>query len=106
MPTTEPALRRRHHRATLAQHDRRALERAGWRTLLTYCENHVRTADGTLIQAVPCWTAEAEWMPHGPGRVTVLSATAPSPDEAWAALRRKTADADRRTGRHRAITAA
>ena len=79
----------RRHRP-LDQRDRRALERAGWRTLLDYRENHVRSADGTLLRVVPQWTAEAERIEHhdGAARTLVATVTACSRDEAWELLRR------------------
>ncbi len=77
----------RRHRPRLQHSDRRALERAGWRTLLDYRENHVRGDDGTLIDVAPCWTAEAELL-HGAVTISVASATAPTVDEAWARVRR------------------
>jgi len=86
---TSPRLRR--HGVRLEPADRRALERAGWRTTLEYRENHVRGRDGTLIEAVPCWTAEAE---RYEGELSYASAVAPTVEEAWAAVRADI-DADR-----------
>ena len=63
---------------------RRALERAGWRTLLDYREDHVRSADGRLVAVAPRWTAEAE---HPSGAVVAVTVAAPSADAAWARLR-------------------
>ena len=60
------------------------MERAGWRTLLTYRENHVRGWDGTLLDVQPVWVAEAE---RSTGPSMVLQVSAPTVDEAWAALR-------------------
>jgi hypothetical protein len=77
--------------------DRRVLERAGWRTLLEYRENHVRDDDGTLLAVVPRWTAEAELELGGPhdrsGRRRTLVATATGTDQAavWAELRHRAA---------------
>ena len=73
--------------------DRRALECAGWRTLLDYRENQVRDDEGTLVAVVPRWTAEAERFDihAGPPSVVVASATAGSRDEVWTKLRRATA---------------
>jgi hypothetical protein len=78
--------------------DRRALERAGWRTLLEYRENHVRNADGTLLAVRPQWTGEAELdlggrRAEGIGRRRVLVATATAADPAavWSELRRQAA---------------
>ena len=73
---------RRRHRPRLAQADRRALERAGWRTLLDYREDHVRDEHGMLLGVVPTWVAEAE---RGDDLVSV---TAGRPDLVWAGLRR------------------
>jgi hypothetical protein len=50
----------RRHRPRVAQADRRALERAGWRTLLEYREDQARDGDGMLVGVVPTWVAEAE----------------------------------------------
>ena len=77
---------------TVDQPDRRALERAGWRTLLDYRENHVRGRDGTLLAVVPRWTAEAERVR---GRLFVASVTAGTVNDAWAQLRRAAAFAER-----------
>jgi hypothetical protein len=79
---------RRRHRVTLDQPDRRALERAGWRTILEYRENHERGSDGTLLAVEPRWIAEAE---HRSDRVLVASVTASTVEEAWALLREVTA---------------
>ena len=88
---------RRRHRVQIDQRDRRALERAGWRTLLDYRENHVRAEDGTLLHVVPQWTAEAERIDDGEGmlRAVVATVTATTLDEAWALLRRATLSAAR-----------
>ncbi len=64
--------------------DRRALERAGWRTTLDYRENHIRARDGRLIEVVPSWTAEAE---RFDGDLAFAAAVGTTPDEAWAHLR-------------------
>lgn len=64
--------------------DRHALERAGWRTLLDYRENHVRDDRGRLVGVEARWTAEAE---RCRGRVRVASVTAPTQDDAWVQLR-------------------
>lgn len=79
-----PARRQRRHGAPLECADRRALERAGWRTTLEFCENHVRGRDGRLLTVESRWTAEAERI-HG--EVTVASASAATADAAWAKLR-------------------
>ncbi len=71
----------------LDQPDRRALERAGWRTMLEYRENHVRRDDGTLLEVRASWKAEAERVRR---RLVVASATADTVDEAWALLRQVT----------------
>jgi hypothetical protein len=71
--------------------DRRALERAGWRTTLDYRENHVRGRDGTLLEVVPVWTAEAE---RYDGGLTFASAEGATVDEAWALVREEI-EADR-----------
>jgi hypothetical protein len=72
--------------------DRRALERAGWRTTLDYRENHLRARDGRLHEVAPTWTAEAE---RFDGEVAVASAAGSTIEEAWARLR--AAIEDRRT---------
>ena len=64
--------------------DRRALERAGWRTTLDYREDHVRSRDGQLLEVVPTWIAEAE---RFDGDVVVASASGPTVEDAWAQLR-------------------
>lgn len=74
----------RRHGVTLEPADRRALERAGWRTTLDYREDHVRGRDGRLVEVVPTWIAEAE---RYTGEVVFASATATTVDEAWAQLR-------------------
>ena len=82
-PLRRSASRPRRHGRVLEPADRRALERAGWRTTLDYRENHVRGLDGRLLHVEPVWTAEAE---RFDGEVSVASASAASADEAWAAL--------------------
>ena len=84
MSTRQPALRPRRHGLHLGPADRRALERAGWRTTLDYRENHVRARDGRLLEVVPTWTAEAE---RFDGAHVVASAVGASVEEAWARLR-------------------
>ena len=81
---TSPRPRRRQW-TTIDQPDRRALERAGWRTLLDYRENHVRGTDGRLLAVEARWTAEAE-RSDGAWLMTVVPTT--TMDEAWAQLRR------------------
>jgi hypothetical protein len=61
--------------------DRRALERAGWRTTLEFRENHARLDDGQLIDVEPMWVAEAER-----GGV-VIDTVARSESRAWSQLR-------------------
>jgi hypothetical protein len=85
MSIREAAARRpRRHGVVIEPADRRALERAGWRTTLDYRENHVRARDGRLLEVVPWWTAEAE---RFDGNVAVASAMARSSEDAWAQLR-------------------
>ena len=74
--------RRRQHRSMLRQLDRRALERAGWRTTLEFRENHVRLDSGQLVDVESLWLAEAE------RDGTVISATARSESRAWSRLER------------------
>lgn len=76
--------RLRRHGHILEPADRRALERAGWRTTLDYHENHLRARDGRLLEVVPAWTAEAE---RFDGQLAVASASGATVDEAWANLR-------------------
>lgn len=99
-----PETRRlRRHGVRLEPADRRALERAGWRTTLEYRENHVRGRDGTLIEVVPCWTAEAE---RYEGELSYASAVAPTIEDAWSAVRADIeADRARTTTRVRLLRA-
>jgi hypothetical protein len=76
--------RPRRHGVLLEPADRRALERAGWRTTLDYRENHIRARDGQLLEVVPSWTAEAE---RFDGDLRYASANALTAEEAWAVLR-------------------
>jgi hypothetical protein len=69
----------------LGQTDRRALERAGWRTTLEFRENNVRGRDGRLLRVEERWYGEAE---HDAGAVFVQAA-AGSVDEVWSALRHR-----------------
>jgi hypothetical protein len=66
---------------------RRRVEAAGWRTWLTYRENHRRDEAGRLVRVECVWVAEAE---HADGRVVVCEAA--STTQAWldlaAAVRR------------------
>lgn len=95
--------RQRRHGVRLEPADRRALERAGWRTTLEYRENHVRGRDGTLIEVVPCWTAEAERYDAG---LSYASAVAATVEEAWATVRADIeADRARTTTRVRLLPA-
>ncbi|MEO7371064.1 MAG: hypothetical protein ABI949_05305 [Ilumatobacteraceae bacterium] len=80
----DPALRPRRHGECIGPVDRRALERAGWRTMMDYRENHVRGRDGRLVAVEAVWVAEAE---RFDGMMVVASATGPNIEEAWAALR-------------------
>jgi len=80
----DPALRPRRHGECIEPVDRRALERAGWRTMMDYRENHVRGRDGRLLEVEAVWVAEAE---RCDGMMVMASATGPSVEEAWAALR-------------------
>ena len=80
----DPALRPRRHGECIEPVDRRALERAGWRTMLDYRENHVRGRDGRLVEVESVWIAEAE---RFDGMMVVASATGSNVEEAWAALR-------------------
>lgn len=94
--------RRRRHRAAppaIEHDDRRALELAGWRTLLEYRENHVRSDDGTMLAVLPQWTGEAERDRPGHRSTSrtatsaqVVTVTADDPVAVWATLRRMTSD--------------
>ncbi|MET0144106.1 MAG: hypothetical protein ABW328_04885 [Ilumatobacteraceae bacterium] len=76
--------RPRRHGVLVGPPDRRALERAGWRTTLDYRENHLRARDGRLLEVVPSWTAEAERFDGG---LVSASAAGATVEEAWARLR-------------------
>ena len=80
----EPALRPRRHGVSLEPVDRRELERAGWRTMMDYRENHIRARDGRLVEVEAVWVAEAE---RFDGAMVLASATGATVEEAWAALR-------------------
>jgi hypothetical protein len=80
----DPALRPRRHGECIEPVDRRALERAGWRTMMDYRENHVRGRDGRLIEVEAVWIAEAE---RFDGTMVVASATGSNVEQAWATLR-------------------
>jgi hypothetical protein len=90
-----PGIRReRQHGAVIQQHDRRDLERAGWRTTLDYRENLIRGRDGRLLQVEPVWHAEAErsdagrWGSAGSEQgVDFITATAETVDAVWSRLR-------------------
>jgi hypothetical protein len=84
MDLRRSARRPRRHGVLVQPEDRRALERAGWRTTLDYRENHLRARDGRLLEVAPTWTAEAE---RFDGDVSVASATGATVEEAWARLR-------------------
>jgi hypothetical protein len=95
--TSRRLRRARQHGEVVDQHDRRALERAGWRTFLAYRENHVRAWDGTLLAVTPVWVAEAERADRAASaRAAAQQASAGTIDEAWALLRTRCADLDRR----------
>jgi len=96
--------RARQHGEVVEQADRRALERAGWRTFLSYRENHVRGWDGTLLAVTPVWVAEAERAERAASaRSVALQVSGTTIDEAWALLRARAADADRRAARQLAL---
>ncbi len=105
-PRARRTRRTRQHGDVVEQTDRRVLERAGWRTFLSYRENHIRGWDGTLLAVTPIWVAEAERADRAASaRAVALQVSACTIDEAWALLRAKAADADRRasTARPRAM---
>ncbi len=104
-------MRQRQHGAILQQVDRRALERAGWRTTLEFRENNLRGRDGRLLQVEEIWYAEAERDPDQPAGhdpaghdldvgVDFVRATAESIDEVWSKLRRQAELADVRRRGH------
>jgi hypothetical protein len=74
----------RRHGVSLEPADRRALERAGWRTTHEFRENHVRGRDGRLLEVEESWTAEAE---RFDGAFQVFAVEGATADEAWAMLR-------------------
>lgn len=84
MDLRRSARRPRRHGVLVEPDDRRALERAGWRTTLDYRENHLRARDGRLLEVTPTWTAEAE---RWDGELTVASAIGTTVEEAWSRLR-------------------
>lgn len=84
MDLRRSAVRPRRHGVLVQPDDRRALERAGWRTTLDYRENHLRARDGRLLEIAPTWTAEAE---RYDGEVAIASAVGSTVEEAWALLR-------------------
>ncbi|MBK5332171.1 MAG: hypothetical protein JJD93_09380 [Ilumatobacteraceae bacterium] len=92
----DPALRPRRHGECIEPADRRALERAGWRTMMDYRENHVRGRDGRLLGVEAVWVAEAE---RFDGMMVAASAIRPTVEEAWAALR-----ADIENSRYRTLS--
>lgn len=57
---------------------RRALEAAGWRTWLSYRENHRRDENGRMVAIDERWVVELE---HVDNRTLVVEA--PSPAAAW-----------------------
>ena len=71
---------------------RRALEAAGWRTWLTYHENHRRDADGRLVAIDERWLVELE---HTDG--TELAVEGPSAAAAWLAAWTESRTHSRRT---------
>jgi hypothetical protein len=90
----------RRHGVTLEPADRRALERAGWRTTLEYRENHVRGRDGRLLEVEESWTAEAE---RFDGAFQVVAAEGATAEEAWAVLREEIATTERPPSRVRLV---
>jgi hypothetical protein len=83
MGIRQPQQRARQHGAVLEPTERRSLERAGWRTMLDYRENHVRGLDGRLLRVEPVWVAEAE---RYDGQLAFASATGETAESAWEAL--------------------
>jgi hypothetical protein len=83
MGVLRPQQRARQHGAVLEPVERRSLERAGWRTMLDYRENHVRGLDGRLLRVEPVWVAEAE---RYDGHLAFASASGDTAETAWRAL--------------------
>lgn len=94
MDLRRSAPRPRRHGVLVEPDDRRALERAGWRTTLDYREDHLRARDGRLLEAAPTWTAEAE---RFDGELAVASAAGSTAEEAWSRLRAAVEDDRTRT---------
>lgn len=90
-----PRRAHRQHRPSVRQLDRRALERAGWRTTLEFRENHLRSDEGRLVDVETVWVAEAERPISDGGSVEVVTATARSESRAWARLLAAAAALDR-----------
>jgi hypothetical protein len=84
MSIRQSTCRPRRHGLHLEPADRRALERAGWRTTLDYRENHVRGRDGRLLEVLPAWTAEAE---RFDGELSFAAAVGATVEEVWSQLR-------------------
>lgn len=84
MSVRQSSRRPRRHGETLEPHDRRLLERAGWRTMLDYRETHVRGRDGCLLRVIATWTAEAELFDDGD--LVVAKGVGSTAEEAWAQL--------------------
>jgi hypothetical protein len=84
MSMRQPAGYPRRHGPVVEPEDRRQLERAGWRTTIDYRENHVRGRSGQLLEVEAIWTAEAE---RFDGQLTLATAVAATPDDAWRELR-------------------
>lgn len=82
----------------MQQHDRRELERSGWRTTLEYRENLIRARDGRLAQLEVVWRAEGERVGRD-GVVQVVSATGSTLAKVWSRLRAEADLADVRSRR-------
>jgi len=100
MSALRAARQYRRHGVSLEPADRRALERAGWRTTLEYRENHVRGRDGRLLEVEESWTAEAE---RFDGAFQVIAAEGATAEEAWAFLRDEVASTQPQPSRVRLV---
>ncbi len=67
-----------HRRPRTPDRRRRALEGAGWRTWLSYRENHCRDDDGRMVAVDERWVVELE---HLDGHSLTIEAS--SPAAAW-----------------------
>ena len=64
---------------------RRALEAAGWRTWLSYTENHRRDMSGRMVALDQRWMVELEHV-DGPALAVEAPSTAAAWEAAWQAV--------------------